>query len=87
MDGVTLLHLAALRSETRMFYLIEQGGDPEISTKNGRNLLHLAARARQVNVVGYLCQVSFFLLEREIFLSTLNNAARIANFKYRYTRQ
>jgi len=57
-DGVTLLHLAALRSETRMIYLIEQGADPEAVIKRGRNILHLAARARQANVVGYLCQVS-----------------------------
>ncbi len=59
LDGVTLLHLAALRSETRLFYLIEDGGDPTVVTKKGRNLLHIAARARQANVVGFLCGVSF----------------------------
>ncbi|KAG9233790.1 ankyrin repeat-containing domain protein [Amylocarpus encephaloides] len=54
-DGITLLHLAALRSETRMVYLIEQGADPSILTRMGRNVLHLACRARESNVVGYLC--------------------------------
>ncbi|PMD29241.1 ankyrin [Hyaloscypha variabilis F] len=56
LDGLTLLHLAALRSETRLFYLIEDSGDPTIVTKKGRNLLHIAARARQANLVGYLCE-------------------------------
>ncbi|KAH6665101.1 ankyrin repeat-containing domain protein [Halenospora varia] len=55
-DGMTIFHLAALRSDTLMFYLIEQGADPHILTKNRRNALHLACRARQSNVVGYLCQ-------------------------------
>jgi ankyrin repeat protein len=47
-----------------MFYLLEQGADPAILTRTGRNALHLAARARQSNVVGYLSQVSFDVLNR-----------------------
>ncbi|KAH8648295.1 ankyrin repeat-containing domain protein [Tricladium varicosporioides] len=54
-DGVTIFHLAALHSETLVFYLVDQGADPYILTKNERNALHLACRARQSNVVGYLC--------------------------------
>ncbi|KAE9375050.1 ankyrin [Stipitochalara longipes BDJ] len=54
-DGVTLLHLAALRSEGLLFYLIDEGANPTMVTKKDRNLLHLAARARQANVVEYLC--------------------------------
>ena len=60
--GVTIFHLAALRSETRMFYLLEEGVDPFLLTKQGRNALHLACRACQSNVVGYLCKVSLRVL-------------------------
>jgi ankyrin repeat protein len=55
-DGMTLFHLAALRSETRLYWLLEQGADPSILTQEGRNALHLACRARQSNIVGYLSQ-------------------------------
>lgn len=57
-DGVTLLHLAALRSEALVFLMIEEGADPEIVTNDKRNALHLACRARQSNVVGFLSKVS-----------------------------
>jgi hypothetical protein len=57
-DGVTILHLAAMRSTARLFYLVEKGSDPSILTRKDRNVLHLACRARQSNIVGYLCQVS-----------------------------
>lgn len=57
-DGVTILHLAAMRSETLLFYLLEQGGKLGNLTKKGRNALHLACRARQSNIVQYLCHVS-----------------------------
>jgi ankyrin repeat protein len=56
-DGLTIFHLAALRSLPRMFYLLEEGADPSLLTKKGRSALHLACRARQSNVVEYLCQV------------------------------
>jgi ankyrin repeat protein len=55
---MTVFHLAVLRSETRMFYLLGEGADPTILTEKKRNALHLACRARQSNAVGYLCQVS-----------------------------
>ncbi len=55
---MTIFHLAALRSETRLYYLLGEGADSGILTNKGRNALHLACRARQSNVVGYLCQVS-----------------------------
>lgn len=61
-DGVTLFHLAAMRCEARMFYMLEQDADPFLLTKYGRNALHLACRARQSNVVGYLCHVSLRIL-------------------------
>ena len=57
-DGVTILHLAAMRSETLLFYLLELGGKLDNLTKKGRNALHLACRARQSNIVQYLCHVS-----------------------------
>jgi len=53
-----------------MFYLLGEGADPAILTGKNRNALHLACRARQSNVVGYLCQVSlsfhYFLLPAKI---------------------
>ncbi|TVY33699.1 Ankyrin [Lachnellula occidentalis] len=55
-DGVTILHLAAMRSEVLLLYLVEEGADPVILTKTDRNALHLACRARKSNVVGYLCK-------------------------------
>ncbi|RDW73411.1 ankyrin-3 [Coleophoma cylindrospora] len=57
-QGLSVLHLAALRSETCLFYLLEKGADPSILTNEGRSVLHLACRARQSNIVGYLCQTS-----------------------------
>ena len=57
-DGVTIFHLAAMRSELCLFHLLDQGSDPFILTKKRRNALHLACRARQSNIVGYLCHVS-----------------------------
>jgi ankyrin repeat protein len=59
-----------MRSEARLFYLLGEGANPNILTKKGRNALHLACRARQSNIVGYLCQVSFnisFLLPPQTF--------------------
>ncbi|RDW87374.1 ankyrin-1 [Coleophoma crateriformis] len=57
-QGLTVLHLAALRSETCLFYLLEKGADPSILTNEGRSILHLACRARQSNIVGYLCETT-----------------------------
>ena len=70
-DGVTILHLAAMRSEALLLYLVEEGADPVILTKTGRNALHLACRARKSNIVGYLCEVSIdiYHFQYSIFLN------------------
>jgi hypothetical protein len=50
-----------MRSEARLFYLLGEGGDHTVLTNNRRNALHLACRARQSNIVGYLCHVGFII--------------------------
>jgi ankyrin repeat protein len=53
-DGLTLLHLAALRSEIDVARLLAAGADASLLTNDGRSALHLACRARKSNIVGYL---------------------------------
>ncbi|KAH8807526.1 ankyrin repeat-containing domain protein [Xylogone sp. PMI_703] len=57
-EGLTVLHLAAIHSEALLFYLLGEGADASVLTTDERSILHLACRARQSNIVGYLCQVS-----------------------------
>ena len=58
-EDLTPLHMAAMMcgndSCFEYFYtLLENGADPECLSQGGRNVLHLAARARNPAVVGYL---------------------------------
>jgi len=53
-EGVTALHVAAMRSEIAAALVIRAGGDTSILTNSGRSVLHLACRARKSNVVGFL---------------------------------
>jgi ankyrin repeat protein len=53
-EGLTPLHLAAMRSVQRVGHLLAAGGDPCILTSNGRSALHLACRARRSDVVEFL---------------------------------
>ncbi|RDW57863.1 uncharacterized protein DSM5745_11381 [Aspergillus mulundensis] len=55
-DGVTPIHFAATVSETLVAKLMARGADATLSTKEGLNLLHIASRARQSNVVGLLME-------------------------------
>ncbi|RDL32415.1 Ankyrin [Venustampulla echinocandica] len=67
-DGLTIFHLTALRSHARVFYLLEEGADPSLLTKKGRSALHLACRARQSNIVEYLCQIGQSLInQRDLY--------------------
>lgn len=50
-----------MRSEARLAYLLGEGADPAALTKNKRNALHVACRARQSKIVGYLCSVSLII--------------------------
>jgi ankyrin repeat protein len=54
--GVRPIHLAATISEQNVATLIRNGADCSISTHEGRNLLHIASRARQSNVVGLILE-------------------------------
>ncbi|KAL4983219.1 ankyrin repeat-containing domain protein [Aspergillus falconensis] len=55
-DGAAPIHLAATISETLVAKLIERGADPTSTTKEGLNLLHIASRSRQTNIVGLLLE-------------------------------
>lgn len=51
-EGVQPIHMAATTSEILVGKLIARGADSTVTTQDGRNLLHIAATARQSNIVG-----------------------------------
>ncbi|KAF3018866.1 hypothetical protein E8E14_008009 [Neopestalotiopsis sp. 37M] len=53
-DGASALHLASMMSEYLVKELLAAGADPAGTTLEGLAPLHLAARARQSNVIGML---------------------------------
>jgi ankyrin repeat protein len=53
-DGITALHLASMISPYLVEKLLAAGADPTQTTRDGMNVLHLAARARQSDIVGML---------------------------------
>ncbi|KAJ5368057.1 uncharacterized protein N7496_007817 [Penicillium cataractarum] len=53
-QGIRPIHLAASVSEILVGRLIFHGSDTTVTTKDGRNLLHIASMARQSNTVGML---------------------------------
>ncbi|KAJ5166248.1 uncharacterized protein N7482_005029 [Penicillium canariense] len=53
-QGIRPIHLAASVSEILVGKLIAYGADTTATTKDGRNLLHIAATARQSNIIGLL---------------------------------
>jgi len=53
-DGIAALHLASMMSPYLVKELLAAGADPTRSTCDGMNALHLAAHARQSNIVGML---------------------------------
>ena len=56
-DGITPLHIAATLSDRRVMQLMDHGADPFTLTYDGQTLLHIAARARQPNTVGLICNI------------------------------
>ena len=56
-DGLTALHLASTVSEYVTKKLLDAGADSARSTIEGLTPLHLAARARQSNIVGMLLSI------------------------------
>ncbi|KXJ84865.1 hypothetical protein Micbo1qcDRAFT_226147, partial [Microdochium bolleyi] len=55
-DGITPLHSASTFSEYMTCQLLQHGANPLKETKEGLNGLHLAARARQVNILGMMLE-------------------------------
>ncbi|KAJ5384054.1 hypothetical protein N7517_001965 [Penicillium concentricum] len=53
-QGIRPIHLAATVSEHLVGKLLARGADATVSTKDGRNLLHIASTARQSNSVGLI---------------------------------
>jgi hypothetical protein len=53
-DGITALHLASMISPYLVKKLLASGADPTQTTRDGIDVLHLAARARQSDIVGML---------------------------------
>lgn len=53
-DGIRPIHLAATISEELVAKLIRKGADATACTYEGKNLLHIAARARESNTIGLL---------------------------------
>ncbi|KAJ5164021.1 uncharacterized protein N7500_005851 [Penicillium coprophilum] len=53
-QGIRPIHLAATVSEHLVGKLLARGADPTTSTKDGRNMLHIASTARQSNSVGLI---------------------------------
>jgi len=53
-DGITALHIASMMSQYLVKKLLTAGADPMQTTCDGMNALHLAARARNSNIVGLL---------------------------------
>ncbi|KAL5354784.1 hypothetical protein ACLOAV_000874 [Pseudogymnoascus australis] len=50
-EGLTILHLAALQSETEVYQVLAAGADPSILSNDNRSALHVACRARKTGVV------------------------------------
>ncbi|KAL1606531.1 hypothetical protein SLS60_003936 [Paraconiothyrium brasiliense] len=55
-EGLTALHLASTVSELHVKILLDAGSDATIASFGGLTPLHLAARARQSNIVGQLLE-------------------------------
>ncbi|KAJ5183915.1 hypothetical protein N7492_001531 [Penicillium capsulatum] len=53
-EDICPIHLAAAVSEILVGKLISRGADPTVTTSDDRNMLHIAAMARQSNIVGLL---------------------------------
>ncbi|KAF7552102.1 hypothetical protein G7Z17_g4555 [Cylindrodendrum hubeiense] len=51
-DGLTALHVASMRSEVEFAILIEAGADLGHLTTDSQNVLHLASRSRNADIVG-----------------------------------
>lgn len=55
-EGITALHIASMMSQYLVKKLLAAGADPKRTTCDGMTALHLAARARQSNIVGMLTE-------------------------------
>ncbi|KAF4943583.1 hypothetical protein FGADI_13316 [Fusarium gaditjirri] len=55
-DGLSPLHLAAMRSEVEMAELKKHGPDFNYLTSDSQNILHLACRARKASIVAQILE-------------------------------
>jgi ankyrin repeat protein len=76
LEGLTPLHLVVMRSEYEVSQFLKAGADPNILTKDGRNVLHIACRSRESNVLGYLLDKVSHLSRSLSMPSELNHQLR-----------
>ncbi|KAJ4238431.1 hypothetical protein NW757_013059 [Fusarium falciforme] len=53
-DGLTAIHMAAMRSAVQVFQLVDAGANLSSLTRDSQNVLHLACRARKSNIVAQI---------------------------------
>jgi len=72
-NGIRPIHLAATISEQNVALLINAEADAMAITKEGRTILHAAARARQSNIIGYILDHYFSIGRLELVNSQDND--------------
>lgn len=79
-NGVQPLHLAATVSEEYVFKLLNAGADVFEVTHEGMTVLHIAARARQPNIVSLVLSelVRFGEVRRKAFVNQRNKEGKAA---------
>ncbi|KAI8654377.1 NACHT domain-containing protein [Fusarium sp. Ph1] len=53
-DGLTAIHMAAMRSAVQVFQLVDAGANLCSLTRDSQNVLHLACRARKSNILAQI---------------------------------
>jgi ankyrin repeat protein len=53
-SGLTVLHIAAMQNSVQLRTLLAAGANLNALTKDSQNVLHLACRAKKINLVGHL---------------------------------
>ena len=74
-DGLTSIHLSAMRCEINVARLLAAGADMSNLTKNKRTSLHLACRARRSDIVRLLLNETS---DRELILGRVDSFGRTA---------
>ncbi|KAJ5385402.1 hypothetical protein N7517_003313 [Penicillium concentricum] len=79
-DGVQPLHLASTISESYVIKLLNAGADMFKLTHERMSVLHIAARARQPNIVALFCSMlsELGVQDRTVFLNQKNKEGKTA---------